>query len=724
MKDPLFIMSVFIASVPISGSVTWTPVNHGLPAQTLGISAVVPDPNDPATAYALTTHGSIYKTTDAAATWRAASGAGVNSLAIDPANFSTVYATTAHGIVKSVDGGAGWAAANGGLDAPPLNVFGLTIDPANPSTLYAINQANGSSIRDTYILNTTDGAATWRTICTFANPNVPAFSVPLTIDSVTPSTLYALSAGGGIFKSTDGAQNWSQIKPPGPIGIALDLMTLAIDSQNPSTVYAGSFANTTPPVFPNRPGAGAIVKSGDGGQTWRTIRAGIPADAFVRRLVVDRSAPATLYAAYEANAGAGILKSVDAGESWTVVYTTSGITATTVAVGPGGVYAAYAGGLGGGIMHSVDGGSTWNPPNTGLEYFDLHVLATDPLHPGVLYVGGVGGLFKRADGETSWTTLNLPPIAAESRFGFPASNSLVRSLAIDFTNPDVLYVNAGRLNVCVYDDQVLFKTTDGGASWSNSMSPPLSGCLLGGYFTTAPTPVLVIDPSDSQSLYLAEGEDEDGGYVLFKSTDGGASWNSIWDFSSGLQTGVNGLVIDRSNPATLYVGLGDAFPYGPSRRPAIGFLKGTDSGATWTNMGLTDAAVTVLVPDPFDSETLYAATQGIYTNPRGFRGIFKSIDGGISWSPINNGLDRLTQAGAAITAMAIDPGNPATVYAATSGDGVFKTIDGGATWAPFNEGLSSFEIRALAIAADGVYAATAAGVVRAPRPSAGSGGER
>jgi hypothetical protein len=42
MKDSLFIMSVFIAAVPISGSATWTPVNHGLPAETLGIRAVVP----------------------------------------------------------------------------------------------------------------------------------------------------------------------------------------------------------------------------------------------------------------------------------------------------------------------------------------------------------------------------------------------------------------------------------------------------------------------------------------------------------------------------------------------------------------------------------------------------------------------------------------------------------------------------------------------------------
>jgi photosystem II stability/assembly factor-like uncharacterized protein len=723
MKDSVFIMSVLIAAAPISRSATWTPVNDGLPAQTLGIRAVVADTNDAATVYALTTRGSIYRTTDAAATWRAVSGASVTSLAIDPTNASTIYATTAHGIVKSVDGGAGWIAANGGLDAPPLSAFGLTIDPVNPSTLYAINQGNGSSIRDTSILKTTDGAVTWHPIYTFANPNVADFRLPLTIDPVTPSTLYALSGGGAIFKSTDGAGSWRQIKPAGPGGFVADLMTLAIDSQNSSTIYAGSFANTTPPLLPNRLGAGAVVKSGDGGQTWRTIRAGIPADAFVRRLVVDRSAPSTLYAAYLANAGAGILKSVNAGESWSVVYRTSDITAIVVTVGPSGVYAAYAGGSGGGMLHSIDGGSTWNPANTGLEYVDVRVLATNPLHPGALYVGGVGGLFKRAEAETSWTTLNLPSIAAESRFGVPASDSLVRSLAIDITNPDVLYVNAGRLNACVYDDQVLFKTTDGGASWSNSISPPLSGCLLGGYFTTATTPVLITDLSDSQSLYLAEGEDEDGGYVLLKSTDGGANWNRVWDFSSGLQTGINALVIDRSNPTTLYAGLGDASPYGPSR-PAIGFFKSTDGGATWTNMGLTDAAVTVLVPDPFESNTLYAAAHGIYTNPPGFRGIFKTVDGGISWCPINDGLDRLTQAGAAITAMAIDPANPGTMYAGTSGAGVFKTIDGGASWAPFNEGLSSFDIRTLAIAADGVYAATAAGVFRAQRECAGSGVER
>jgi photosystem II stability/assembly factor-like uncharacterized protein len=275
----------------------------------------------------------------------------------------------------------------------------------------------------------------------------------------------------------------------------------------------------------------------------------------------------------------------------------------------------------------------------------------------------------------------------------------------------VLYVNSGRSNGCVFDDKVLLKTTDGGATWSNSISPPSSGCLLGGYVTSAPTPVLVMDPHDPQSLYLAEGEDEDGGYVLLKSADGGANWNGIWDYTNGLQSGINALVIDPANPGTLYAGLGDGFAFGPSPA-AIGFFKSTDGGTTWANTGLTNAAVIVLAIDPTNSSTLYAVTQGIYTKPSGFRGMFKSTDAGATWSPINNGLDRLALVGATIVSLAIDPANPSTLYAATSGDGVYRTSDGGANWVSCNDGLPTFDIRAVAIAPDGVYAATVAGVFR------------
>jgi photosystem II stability/assembly factor-like uncharacterized protein len=429
----------------------------------------------------------------------------------------------------------------------------------------------------------------------------------------------------------------------------------------------------------------------------------------VRSLALDPADSSRVYAGYATNGSGGILKSVDAGQSWTVLYTADGAGSISVVAGPRGLYAA--GLRDGGLLKSADGGATWNPANTGLDYFYLTLLAMDPVRPGTIYTGGLGGLFRSVDGA-NWTNLNSPRIAAESQFGFPGSDSVIRSLVVDYTNPDVLYVNTVRGNGCVFNDKVVFKTTDGGVSWSDSVSPPESGCLLGGYFAP-PTPVMLMDPSDSQTLYLGENDDDDGNYALLKSVDGGASWQSVWDH--GPQSSLNTVLIDRRNPATLYAGVGDAGSTAGSSE--IGFFKTDDGGATWKNIGLKNTAVTVLAIDPTNPETFYAATQGIYTDPRGFRGLFKSADAGETWSPVSNGLEALIQVGAAITALGVDPNRRNIVYAATSGDGVYRTLDAGANWAKLNDGLANLDVRAMATAPGVVYVATAGGVFKLPTDS-------
>jgi hypothetical protein len=96
-------------------------------------------------------------------------------------------------------------------------------------------------------------------------------------------------------------------------------------------------------------------------------------------------------------------------------------------------------------------------------------------------------------------------------------------------------------------------------------------------------------------------------------------------------------------------------------------------------------------------------------------GLSKSTDRGANWSPINDGLEGLLQAGVAFNALILDPGHPRTLYAATSGQGVFKSSDGGAAWAPFNDGLTYLDVRVLAIAAGPsatVYAGMPGGVFK------------
>src|SRR5262249_30832496 len=149
------------------------------------------------------------------------------------------------------------------------------------------------------------------------------------------------------------------------------------------------------------------------------------------------------------------------------------------------------------------------------------------------------------------------------------------------------------------------------------------------------------------------------------------------------------LAIDPSTPTTLYAGVDDTPIYddsGASTPGHGGVFKSLDGGATWTPSGLDGAAVTQIVIDPSAPGTLYAVTQGNYGSPRGFRGAYKSIDGGATWNSVSAGLDRLTSAGANITSLVIDPASVNTLYLGASGGGVFRTVDGGASWSSLTTG--------------------------------------
>ncbi len=145
---------------------------------------------------------------------------------------------------------------------------------------------------------------------------------------------------------------------------------------------------------------------------------------------------------------------------------------------------------------------------------------------------------------------------------------------------------------------------------------------------------------------------------------------------------------------TVYAGAGVGFP----PHSDAGVFKTTDGGNTWSVIGLTDYVVTALAIDPIIPQTIYAGT---------FLGggIYKSNDGGATWSAM--GLNDHVA-----TSLVIDPNAHQTIYASTysfggSGGGVFKSIDGGNTWSV--TGLTYYAVYALAIdstAPQKIYAGT------------------
>lgn len=237
-----------------NSAATWTPMNAGLTNnfRTATVYAVAIDPETPATLYAGTDGNlgapAVYKTTDGALTWtRMGNGfpaeAGVETIVIDPKTPSTLYAASIDdGVFKSTDGGATWLVMNNGIAPHLIQIGPLAIDPVTPTTIYAGTQGG--------VYKSTNGAASW-TLMSDSLGVVYELEFPtrtsvesLAIDPRRPSTLYAGTGFGGIFKTTDAGATWAAFNVGLPVlspyGTFATIHALVVDPVSPSTVYLGT----------------------------------------------------------------------------------------------------------------------------------------------------------------------------------------------------------------------------------------------------------------------------------------------------------------------------------------------------------------------------------------------------------------------------------------------------------------------------------------------------
>jgi photosystem II stability/assembly factor-like uncharacterized protein len=266
----------------------------------------------------------------------------------------------------------------------------------------------------------------------------------------------------------------------------------------------------------------------------------------------------------------------------------------------------------------------------------------------------------------------------------PRPGQYVRSLVVDPFHRGTFYAFAERTTGCFNFDDVVFKSTDGAASWE-AAGPHRNGC---NFYSPS---FLVMDPTDPYTLYIGGGGDFEES-ASSKTNDGGNSWRFI---SAPTTMRLNTLVVDRNNPSTLYEG------------SLAGVFKSIDGGTSWTDTAL-GMNVNTLALDPANPYVIYAATQGSYAG-----GLFKSVDDGATWIAINNGLSELIETHSPITALVLDPADSNILYAGTAGYGVFKSTDGGSNWSQLNEGLPSFDIRILTLSSGSpstLYAGTRNGV--------------
>jgi uncharacterized protein (TIGR03437 family) len=385
----------------------------------------------------------------------------------------------------------------------------------------------------------------------------------------------------------------------------------------------------------------------------------------------------------------GIFKSTDGGANWNPV--TSGDLILTVAIDPQTPSTLYAGGFGG-ILKSIDSGATWSTANSGLVSLRLNyppatgaivtveALAIDPQNPDTLFAGTGEGVYRSTDGGASWiaVSVGLPTFLYTNS---SSANLPVRALAIDPQDPNTLYAASsmpfdlsGQPACCTNG---LFKTTNGGASWNAvGLQNNRPGFLA-----------LIIDPRNSSTVYAGTFND------LNASTDGGASWRTI------LRTHLSAFTMDPQDPNTLYSGTTDST-----------VLKSTDAGVTWSALSSTPLCCGIfsLAVDPKNTETIYAAGSSVS----------RSTDGGASWTAASAGISTLE-----IHALELDSQNPSTIFAGVvwsgAANGLFKSTDGGAAWTPASAGLPPYSngIGALVIDPQNpstMYAATDQGDIGPP----------
>jgi len=228
---------------------------------------------------------------------------------------------------------------------------------------------------------------------------------------------------------------------------------------------------------------------------------------------------------------------------------------------------------------------------------------------------------------------------------------------------------------------------------------------------------IAIDPADRATWYVAVGS---GG--VWKTTDKGTTWAPIFDDQGSYSIGC--VTIDPNHHETIWVGTGENVS-GRHVGYGDGVYRSRDGGMTWENMGLESSEhIAKIVVDPRDSNTVFVASEGPLWSEGGQRGVYKTTDGGATWSESLVVSDKT-----GVTDLEMDPSDPDTLYAAAyqrrrtiwallaggPESGIYKSTDGGATWRELSTGLPSGTMGKIGLAVSPidprvVYASIEAGI--------------
>ena len=276
------------------------------------------------------------------------------------------------------------------------------------------------------------------------------------------------------------------------------------------------------------------------------------------------------------------------------------------------------------------------------------------------------------------------------------------------------------------------------ASVSAAQGPNLAPPLFAGLTWRSIGPLSVSGRLNDLAIGRVSGQPDQiyagFGGGIFKSTNGGTSWNPVFDGVNAMLS-VGALAVAPSNANIVWVGTGEAV--NPANDWGDGVYKSTDAGHTWTRMGLVDTRqIGRIAIHPTNADIVYVAAQGHMWGSNAERGIFKTIDGGRTWKKVLY-VDESTGA----NDVRIDPINPQVLYASTyqrqrkgyggilvgPGSAIYKSVDGGETWRKLAHGLPDVDMGRIGLEVSSadpniIFADVEVGGYVVPSSAGGTGG--
>ncbi|MEZ4301994.1 MAG: hypothetical protein R3B70_44100, partial [Polyangiaceae bacterium] len=559
--------------------------------------------------------------------------------------------------------------------------FWPTVQPGHPDTALVTSDLTGTFI-------TRNGGQSW------AMRMLDGTTTSLAFDPSMPDTIYAGTNVGTLLRSSDTGTSWARIYPdpstvtgrkyvgdhgemelistdPGWVGPRTSIAAVTVDPDDPDRLFMGAGAA----------GSVKVLRSLDAGQTWSevSILNGLSGfDTFVRLYVDPTSAPEDRRLIAFTTAEAAI------------VHVTS---QSVVSILPPGVDTLTDATMGVGVDPLTGQPVLRLYLTTGLEYNSNDM--------GSFVTGAYRSTSVDTDsGVVTWAEMNDPGLA--TRY-VPGTSRTYHRIATSPASANTVYMSS--VETTDGGNFGIMKSTDAGQTWrwSLEITHPVNktpGWIEQDYTPDwGGSPLSMTVAADPNIVYAT-----DWG-TTYRTTNGGATWEQLYTnmHPDGSATS-RGLDVSNSNAIVFD-------PFDPSHvalvnSSDIGLFDSHDGGASWKHamVGVPEAwtnSVYSVVFDPAVQGRAWSGWTEVHDLPR-YRyirqtvslkpgGVCKSDDGLATWQCVDDGANGLPPT-SEITSLVLDPTSPPgqrTLYVTAMGHGVYKSTDDGASWAPANDGIQN-----------------------------------